>query len=90
MVKGCQRQMVMLRCASDSAFESAYFILKNEKQKIFSEDDIIAQANKIIAENCFARAKKSRIKTVLVAFASFVCGAVLATLATVIVLGLLY
>lgn len=90
MVKGCQRQMVVLKCASDSAFESAYFILKNEKQKSFSEDEIIAQANKIIAENCFARAKKRRIKTALVAFASFACGAALATLATVIVLGILY
>ena len=88
MVKGCQRQMVVLKCAPESAFESAYFILKNERQKSFSEEDILAQANKIIKENCFARDKKRRRREVLLAVLSFACGSLLSTLVTLVVLGL--
>lgn len=90
MVKGCQRQMVILKCASDSAFENAYFILKNEKQRSFSEEEIISQANKIISENCFSRAKKKKAKTAFLLIASFLCGALLASAATALVLMLYY
>ena len=82
--------MVILKCAADSAFENAYFILKNEKQRSFSEEDIISQANKIISENCFSRTKKKKVRTAFLLIASFLCGALLASFATAFVLTLCY
>lgn len=85
MVKGCQRQMVVLKCAPESAFESAYFILRNERQRSVSQEDILAQANRIIRENCFVREKKKRRREILFAAISFLCGALVSALVTLAV-----
>lgn len=90
MVKGCQRQMVVLKCASDSAFESAYFILKNEKSRSFCEEELLSQANRIISENCFSRKRKRRRGTALAVIAAFLCGALIAAAATALALRLWY
>lgn len=85
MVKGCQRQMVVLKCAPESAFESAYFILRNERQKSFSDENILDQANRIIKENCFVRGKKKRRREIVLAMLSFACGALVSALVTLAV-----
>ena len=90
MVKGCQRQMVVLKCASDSAFENAYFILRNDKQRSFTEEEIITQANRIISENCFSRRKKKSVSKVIAVIAAFFCGALISALITVFVFGVSY
>ena len=86
MVKGCQRQMVVLKCAPDSAFESAYFILRHERQKNLSQEDIVEQANRLIRENCFVRDKKRKRREILLAALSFGCGALLSSAITVLAL----
>ena len=86
MVKGCQRQMVVLKCAPDSAFESAYFILRHERQKNLSQEDIVEQANRLIRENCFVRDKKRKRRYILLAALSFGCGALLSSAITVLAL----
>ena len=86
MVKGCQRQMVVLKCAPDSAFESAYFILRHERQKNLSQEDIVEQANRLIRENCFVRDKKRKRRDILLAALSFGCGALLSSAITVLAL----
>ena len=84
MVKGCQRQMVVLKCAPDSAFESAYFILRHERQKNLSQEDIVEQANRLIRENCFVRDKKRKRRDILLAALSFGCGALLSSVIAVL------
>ena len=50
MVKGCQRQIVLLRGTGSELFEEAYFILKPEKANL-SQTRMITEANRIIEEN---------------------------------------
>lgn len=75
MLKGCQREMVVLKGDSDSVFESAYFLLKKspDKEKV-SKEDIIACANSIVEENCFSSIRKRRLKTALLCIACFLLG----------------
>ena len=90
MVKGCHRRMVVLKCASDSAFESAYFILRNEKERSFSEDEMISQANEIMTKSCFSRKQRGELKRALILAAAFFCGALSASLITALVLLVCY
>ncbi|MBE6575002.1 MAG: hypothetical protein E7654_01860 [Ruminococcaceae bacterium] len=50
MVKGCQRQIVLLRGTGSELFEEAYFILKPEKTSL-PPARMITEANRIIEEN---------------------------------------
>ena len=50
MVKGCQRQIVLLRGTGSELFEEAYFILKPEKTPL-PQARMITEANRIIEEN---------------------------------------
>lgn len=50
MVKGCQRQIVLLRGTGSELFEEAYFILKPEKTSL-PQARMITEANRIIEEN---------------------------------------
>ena len=77
MVKGCQRQMVVIRCPADSIFESAHLILKNDAISS-SGEDIVKQANRVIAESALAKSKrnaKKRGRERLFLILSFICGA---------------
>ena len=52
MIRGVNRQVIVLRPDRDSAFETVYFMLKSEQQKpSVTERDILREANKIISEN---------------------------------------
>ena len=82
--------MVVLKCASDSAFESAYFIIRNEKRRSFSEEEILSQANEIISKNCFSRKKRMELKRLLGFAAAFFCGALIASAVTALVLLICY
>ena len=48
MLKGCQKRLVMLKPGENSFFESAWFVLREEKQNI-AYDDMVAEANRIAA-----------------------------------------
>lgn len=52
MVKGCQRKVIFLKNCESELFSEAYFIV-NEKaySPQRSEDDMIAEANRIVEEN---------------------------------------
>lgn len=50
MVKGCQRQIVLLRGTGSELFEEAYFILKPEKANL-PQARMITEANRIVEEN---------------------------------------
>lgn len=48
MLKGCQKRLVMLKPGENSVFESAWFVLREDKQDV-AYDDMVAEANRIAA-----------------------------------------
>ncbi|MBE6538164.1 MAG: hypothetical protein E7671_01705 [Ruminococcaceae bacterium] len=64
MLKGCQKQMIVLRGTGSEIFDEAYFILKsNEKDRrgggrCYSAEEnaaMLFEANRILEENRFSR-----------------------------------
>ncbi len=52
MLKGCQKQMVVLRGTGSEVFEEAYFILKNKIHlKNAGDTALLLEANKLLEEN---------------------------------------
>lgn len=49
MIKGAQRRMIVIKTASSSIFEEAYFVVRNGH--IREERDMIDEANRIIDAN---------------------------------------
>lgn len=86
MVKGCQRQSVVLKCPASSAFESAYFILKNGADRSFSDEDVISQANRIVEESAIPPRKRKKSRAALWAALSFFAGALLSSGVTALIL----
>lgn len=60
MVKGCQRQIVLLRGTGSELFEEAYFILKPEKANL-PQARMITEANRIVEENTLQRKQKTKL-----------------------------
>ena len=61
MVKGINKQMVVLRLDKNSMYEGACFILKNEaKAKSEADKDMLAEANRIVAGMDMAKRKRGR------------------------------
>ena len=48
MLKGCQKQLVVLKTGENSVFESAWFVLREACNHV-AYDDMIAEANRIVA-----------------------------------------
>lgn len=46
-MKGCQREMIMLRTNESALFESAYFVLRRERESA-REQDMLAEATRLI------------------------------------------
>ena len=52
MLKGCQRTMIVVRGRDKSVFETAYFVLRREKERQgVARSDMVAEANRIICEH---------------------------------------
>ena len=53
MLKGCQRTMIVVQGRDKSVFETAYFVLRREKERQgVTQSDMVAEANRII---CFSK-----------------------------------
>lgn len=50
MLKGCKRNMIVLRGTGSDEFDAAYFIVK-EGNEAKSEKSLIDEANRIVSEN---------------------------------------
>ena len=76
MIKGCQREMIVMQTQDSALFESAYFILRRQKAAS-GKTDMLAEANRIIgAGNDYLsrRRKKSRYVWLFVLGACFGAG----------------
>lgn len=85
MIRGTQREMIMLRGERDSAFECVFFLVRRDvAEKKQRHEDMLAEANRIISENrssserrsvLFWRAVKQKAPAFLI---GALCGALLA------------
>ena len=77
MIKGCQREMIVMQTQDSTLFESAYFILRRQKLPP-SRPDMVAEANRIIGSGGHIVEKKRRKYRLLPFAIGFFCGAALA------------
>ena len=87
MIKGSQKQMIVLRTGSSRYFDEAYFVLRREIKTTGRErGDILAEANRILAESgpssrrCVPRIARRGLWFLLGA----ACGALLAVAAVLL------
>ncbi len=60
MLKGCQRKMIEVRGRDKEVFETAYFVLRRESERRpLRQQDLLAEANRIINENSMPRRKRA-------------------------------
>ncbi|MBP3395803.1 MAG: hypothetical protein J6L87_01400 [Clostridia bacterium] len=50
MLRGCQREMIVLQTRDSALFECAWFVLRQEKPCVGAED-MLAEAERIVAES---------------------------------------
>ena len=61
MIKGINKQMVVMRLDGNSIYEGACFILKNEKRgKDEADKDMLAEANRIVLEASERKKRKPK------------------------------
>lgn len=51
MIKGCQRKIIVIRDTGSDFFDEAYFIIKDGGTIPAGDDDMIAEANRILERN---------------------------------------
>ena len=59
MLRGCQKQMIVLQTQGSTIFESAFFVLRRDNVGV-RHDDMLAEANRIIGEGVTVRKKRRR------------------------------
>ena len=77
MIKGAQKQMIVVRTNKSPYFDEAYFVLRREiRSQKHIQNDILAEANRILEENTPpSRPSKKRKKHILLGFlAGIFCG----------------
>lgn len=77
MIKGYQREMIVMQTQDSTLFESAYFILRRQKLPP-SKPDMVAEANRIIGGGGFLVGGKRRRNRLWLFALGFFCGAALA------------
>ena len=60
MIKGCQKEMIVMQTQDSAVFESAYFILRRQKA-VSGKADMLAEANRIIgAGNAYMKRRRKK------------------------------
>ena len=64
MIKGCRKNMIVVKGGNEDIFETVYFILKDRcSENIVSDNDMLIEAEKIIEKNLMVNEdSKSKIK----------------------------
>lgn len=77
MIRGAQKQMIVLRTGNSPYFDEAYFVLRREiRSEPANRVDILAEANKILEENTRGARQRSRYRAPswLLFLAGLLCG----------------
>ena len=79
MIKGAQKQMIVVKTSASRYFDEAYFVLKNDvSTKKRNRTDLLTEANRILKESESTRTGKRRTLSPWLCFAA---GCVLGALA---------
>ncbi len=78
MIKGAQKQMIVVRTGDSRYFDEAYFVLRREiKPPHGGRNDMLAEANRILAEHDLSappRKRKKLPRGVLLFLSGILCG----------------
>ena len=77
MIRGAQKNMIVIKTADSEVFEEAYFVLRRERKA--RDKDIVGEANRIIETSGGKKTRddtKRELRTLIFATACFLCGAV--------------
>lgn len=74
MVRGTQKKVVYLKNTGSAVFDEAFFIVKDEKERGFSEEDLLREANRIVAEKAMHGRAEEKGGVFLPAFLFFLFG----------------
>lgn len=80
MIKGSQKQLIVLRTGKSRYFDEAYFVLRREIEPSRAHrGDILTEANRILEENMPSRGvhRRGMLRTLLFFFGGLLCGACL-------------
>ncbi|MBO5931219.1 MAG: hypothetical protein J6Q70_03185 [Clostridia bacterium] len=86
MIKGARKQMIVVRTCDSRYFDEAYFVLRKNAQNEQKSQDILKEANRILAETApnFSVAQKPKGNRWLFFAAGSICGVVLSILMAVL------
>lgn len=85
MIKGCQREMIVLQTKESALFESAFFVLRCDKKQT-PRGDMLAESDRIISEGRAYLQKRQKRGFFLPFLCGAVFGGVLAALISLIIL----
>ena len=61
MLRGCQKQMIVLQTPESRLFESAFLVLRRDIAEA-GQDDMIAEANRIIGNGTHAKRRRRALR----------------------------
>jgi len=67
MLRGCQKQMIVLQTPESAVFETAFFVLRREREQV-GHEDMMAEANRIIGNGVSVRRRGRRLPQRLLLF----------------------
>ena len=85
MIKGCQREMIVLQTRESALFESAYFVLRRGCDAT-ARGDMLAESNRIIGEGRQYLQKRRKWRKWLPFFCGFLMGGTVACMIALIIL----
>ena len=80
MLKGCQKEMIVLQPKENPLFESAYFILRRERPRGGPASDMLAEANRLIGAGSGYLQKRRRFGRLRPFLWGALCGAAICAL----------
>ena len=77
MLKGCQKQMIVLRGTGSEIFEEAYFVLKKVPDGSVGKSAMLLEANRIVEENRIGISRRKNTPDALKGLFFFIAGLLL-------------
>ena len=81
MLKGCRKQMIVLRGTGSEIFDEAYFVLKKSGEKDFHRElerkSMLLEANRILEENRMGDSAKGKSYYLIRHLLFFIAGIIL-------------
>lgn len=88
MIKGAQKQMIVVRTGDSRYFDEAYFVLRREvKPRRGTRDEMLKEANRILEESGIDLPRRKKLpRGPLLFLAGILCGVAVAVLACLLLM----